>query len=518
MADTVGGWLRDRPSAERSAERLIVGFSGGPDSLALLLALTRIAPALGIRPIAAHYDHSLDDGASGRAAAAAAIATRLGVEFFSRRRNEPLPRGRGVEAGARELRYRYLDALCDELSAEGIAVAHHRDDQVETILLRILGGTGLTGLAGIPARRGRLVRPLLTLPKSEIDRFVAESGITPVSDPTNRSLDARRNRIRLGVLPALRRKDPGIVEQLLRVGAAAARASAQIDAQIDTQIDTQIDAQIDAQSDAQIDAVLSTAAGASPPGREVPDRVRGLFTRDAGGGPWIGLRAGPVLDPGIAAGISPGIDLAWLRGLPTDLRPFVLARLHRQGGAVYPPGAAALGELERQLARPHAAIGVDCGDGWRWYSSAGRLGVERLANRGAPKTLVFAYTLRVPGVIEIPEIATSVRLRRERTKPWMFRGSPTRTALVLPLDAGDRIEIRNRRPGDRVRPLGCDYERRLKEIFIDAKVTVRQRPRVPLLVCGGKIAWVPGVTIEERFRVRDETKVWTATITPLDPS
>lgn len=108
------------------------------------------------------------------------------------------------------------------------------------------------------------------------------------------------------------------------------------------------------------------------------------------------------------------------------------------------------------------------------------------------------------------ELHLRARLTRGVIAPWMFEGSPLRAGLALPLSTGDRVEIRNRRPGDRFRPLGAAGSRRLKDVLIDHRVPRRERETLPLWIVGGRIAWVPGVTIEDRFRIGSEREVWIA--------
>jgi tRNA(Ile)-lysidine synthase len=111
--------------------------------------------------------------------------------------------------------------------------------------------------------------------------------------------------------------------------------------------------------------------------------------------------------------------------------------------------------------------------------------------------------------VEVPEIGVTVRIRREPVAPWMFRGSPRRAALALPPDVeraagtstGAQVVVRSRRPGDRLRPLGAPGTRKLKDVLIDRGVPRRERDRLPLLCVGGRIAWVPGVTVDEAFRL-----------------
>jgi tRNA(Ile)-lysidine synthase len=124
----------------------------------------------------------------------------------------------------------------------------------------------------------------------------------------------------------------------------------------------------------------------------------------------------------------------------------------------------------------------------------------------------FTYTLEVPGELYIPEISLRLCLSRRAVEPWMFAGSPRRAGLALPLAEGDRVTVRNRRPGDRIHPLGAGGSRRLKAVLIDARVPRQERQRLPLLCVGERIAWVPGVAIEQRFRLHGEAAAWVAEI------
>ncbi|HYU36277.1 MAG TPA: tRNA lysidine(34) synthetase TilS, partial [Thermoanaerobaculia bacterium] len=112
----------------------------------------------------------------------------------------------------------------------------------------------------------------------------------------------------------------------------------------------------------------------------------------------------------------------------------------------------------------------------------------------------------------IPELSVRVGLHHRPVEPWMFQGSPHRAGLALPLAPGDRVTVRNRRPGDRLHPLGAAGSRRLKEVLIDRRVPEGHRDRIPLLCVGGRIAWVPGITIDQRFRITCEAAAWVAEV------
>ena len=227
--------------------RLLVGISGGPDSSALLLALADRASRNGWSLSAAHVDHGIAAPALRERfrAAAAAIAERAGAPLRVCRVDAPAEAGRGgggIEAAARRLRYAALRDAAIATTSQAIVVGHTMDDQAESVLLHVLRGSGLDGLAGMAPRgalplpplsgeaRGAaaagavdLVRPLLGLRRSETAAFCRALGVNPVQDPDN--LDPRRTRARLrtDVLPALLAINPRIIERLAALASAAAR-------------------------------------------------------------------------------------------------------------------------------------------------------------------------------------------------------------------------------------------------------------------------------------------------------
>jgi tRNA(Ile)-lysidine synthase len=449
---------------------LIAAFSGGPDSTALLLGLARLAADRGWRLTAAHLDHAMDPGSAGRARAAARLAERLGVPLVTERR-EASRLGDSPEAAARRMRYEFLEEVRVRTGARWIATAHHRDDQAETVLLRLMLGSGLEGLGGIRPVHGAVVRPLLSLPRRDLLATLGD--LEPVQDPTNESMSAPRNRVRRYLLPALgggslsREAGEGATLPCLDMGLLLARI-ATLARSASARLEKKVSAHLDVQ-----------------------ERENGIT--------------------GIA-GIAVG--RAALERLPAELLPFALAWLHRRAGAPWPAGSPARTELLRQLGRRSGKgrAACDCGGGWRWETS-GELLVLRHRPAEEERGADFSYTLGIPGEVEIPEIAVRVGLSRRSVEPWMLSGSPRCAALALPLAEGDRVTVRNRRPGDRIHPLGAGGSRKLKELLIDRRVPRRERDRLPLICVGERIAWVPGVTIDQRYRIAGETTAWIAEIT-----
>jgi len=436
-------------------EGAVVAFSGGPDSAALLWGMSRLAGRRGLRLAAAHLDHAMDPGSAERAAGAARLAAGLGVPLIAGRIDVPACRrtGESPEAAARRERYGFLERVRRETGSRWIVTAHHRDDQAETVLLRMLFGSGLEGLAGIRPVHGAVARPLLGTPREALLAVVAAAGLEPVEDPTNQDTGVPRNRVRHRLLPYLKEGDPELPVRLARMAERARGAGRAIE--------------------------------------------RALGNR---------LAVMPV-EGGIA------LERAALARLPEALQPFAFAWLHRQAGSPYPAGEAARRELLRQLAEPRGGgrAACDCGSGWRW-EVAGELLILRRPAESRERVPDFTYTLVIPGELEIPEIAVRVRVSRRAVEPWMFQGSPHRAALALPLAEGDHVTIRNRRPGDRIHPLGAGGSRRLKEVLIDRRVPRHVRERLPLLCVGERVAWAPGVTIDQRFRLAGHPTAWVAEV------
>lgn len=213
-------WMRGRLAALGVQPGLAaVGVSGGPDSLALLHLLHGAAPAAGLSLLVLHADHGIQAGSELVAGRVAALARTCGLPFeVGHLRLGP---GAG-EGAARRARYRWFREVLQRTGARHLFLAHHRDDQVETILMRVLAGSGPAGLAGMAPRRGRVVRPLLALGRDDLAAVVALTGWEAWTDPSN--LDPRHTRgwLRGTLLPLLASHDPAVAERLLRLGAQAA--------------------------------------------------------------------------------------------------------------------------------------------------------------------------------------------------------------------------------------------------------------------------------------------------------
>jgi tRNA(Ile)-lysidine synthase len=391
-------------------------------------------------------DHALDPGSQARARRAEALAVELGLAFRLEHIDVPALRERGEspEAAARRLRYAGLERVRCETGATRILTAHHRDDQVETLLLQLARAVPLELLGGIAASRGALLRPLLFFPRAALLAELRERGIEPIEDPTNRDLRIPRNRLRHALLPGLREREPGLDDALLALGARS---------------------------------------------RELRARLDRRFHADL---------SGSVAHP----------PVAWLKGLPKDLRlPALRWLLAERLGVERSPSLRSMEAFLSQLERGRSARLRLPGGAGEVAVRSGELRREAPESRPPP----FTYSFLMPGEIELPELGLRLRIGRAPVEPWMFRGDPNRAAL-----AGNAAHatVRTRRPGDRLRPLGAAGARKLKELLIDRRVPVGERDRLPLLELDGRLAWVPGVAIDDAFRLTDESECWVAEMIP----
>jgi tRNA(Ile)-lysidine synthase len=204
--------IHERGLIERGT-RVLAACSGGPDSAAMLVALARLRVELGFELEAASVDHGLRVDAAADVAIAAAQAESVGVRFHPLRVN--VPTSGSIQANARAARYTALGALAQNLRAARIAVGHTRDDQAETVIMRMLRGAGVAGLAGIePLRRDGVIRPLIDCRRADVGAFALKHCSVLAHDPSNDDPSYERVRVRRELLPRMERENPALTHHL----------------------------------------------------------------------------------------------------------------------------------------------------------------------------------------------------------------------------------------------------------------------------------------------------------------
>ncbi len=454
---------------------IIVAVSGGADSLVLLHILYRLKEeqTLPFSLYVAHLNHGLRGRAArGDAAFVREETRRLGLPCtvgevdtiaFSRTRSLSL------EDGARRLRYRFLVQLAQRTGATRVAVGHQRDDQVETLLLNLMRGTGLDGLAGMKYKRRldegiTLIRPLLELSREEVERYCRESKLTPRLDETNLYDDFTRNRVRLQLIPMLEQAfNPRVRRGLQRLSRLLT-------------LDRDF---------------LEREAGAG--------LSRLLFKEDGHEEHYL------VLD-------GKGL-LAEHEALQGRILRLAMRRL--------------LGTVPRDISQFHVRTVLDLmgeGSPHGVLHLPGGLRVSRsydnltLYYREPPRARQFVpVTLSVPGAVRLP--GAGVMLKASLFSPEKLKWPPDgKKEAYLDFDqvldqkkhhsVNGKLDlvVRSRLSGDRFHPLGAPGRRKLKSYLIDQKVPRSERELIPLVVAGEEIIWVAGRQISHRCRITPQTK------------
>ncbi len=458
----IGRWL------DRGVGRAwVVAVSGGSDSVGLLRALCHLAEPLGLRLSVAHLDHGVRGPAGrGDAAFVTELANRLGVPI-DLGQWQPT-REAHFEADGRAARYQWLTAVARSRGASAVAVGHTRDDQAETILHRILRGTGPHGLTGIPARRTLageprvfLLRPLLTVSRRGIRAFLSAIGQPFREDETNTVISRTRARIRHDLLPKLAEEyNPAVSAALVRLGALSARQA----------------------------RVISREARAALQGATVA-----------------------------ADGDSLALDHGFLRAKPRFLVTEILRLVFRRAG--WPEGSMSA----RRWLRLASLIGrdqfeaIEIGARVVVSSDGSLLLLRRLPNAREPEPLSGSQRslpLLVPGRTTVPWAHCRIDAQIDGPSGGSVSEVPLQIEQEEVVDfdqVAPPLFVRAPLPGDRFDPLGMDgRSKALADFFRGRRVSRAIRARTPLVCDQRGIVWVAGHRLAERVKEtsRTQRRLW----------
>lgn len=433
-------------------QTIVVGVSGGPDSTALLHALSRLREEENWTLIAAHFHHGFRGvEADADAEYVRALAESLRVTFLMEKADVPAMRRRrhlSAQVAAREARHAFLRRVAADVGAERIALAHTRDDRIETVLLNLLRGTGLEGLQGFPPANLPLVRPLYDVCREDIEAYCAANHLHPRQDSSNTSLDYRRNRIRAELLPYLRTYfNAGVDDAITRMSDLIAADNELLE-------------------DLTLDALARCRAEPSDQ-ESFPAASSNIFAVQT-------------------------LKVPEVNALPLSLRRRVLRQaIASVRGHLQDIGFEAIERILTALSEGQAfCFDLPANTEVRIYADGNQ---SRLivAREAAPsKPLPWQATLNVPGFTELPVGGWGVEARVCESGLEAFRAASELPAgnwrilfpyqeLTLPLLA------RSWQPGDRMRWRGLQGSKKLQDLFTDAKIPAAQRHRLPVLVEGG---------------------------------
>ncbi len=451
-----------------AGDRVLVGVSGGPDSVALVSLLSELAPRLSITLGIAHLNHCLRPEAEEEARFVETLSQKLALPLHSESRDVASYRrqhGLSLEEASREVRYAFYKRVLSAHGYQKIALGHHGGDNAEMVLMNLLRGSGPLGLSGIPPVRGNLVvRPLINLTRAQLLAYLDNRRLEYVSDPSNADTRFTRNRIRHTLLPLIQKEfNANILETLHRTATITGDENQWIESLVDPLADTVITRPDEDQVHLDL-AALGKLARA--PARRV---VRRAITKLRGN-----LRR---------------VTLAHIDAL------IRLAATGNENSRVDLPGLICAVKKNNRLALKKMA------------GPRQSLAPERPP--GHYRYLINANQLAAPASLTLKIESTGGRITFKRRKAGdnlKFSGSGQQAAFFDIDQLSFPLHIRNYQPGDRFIPLGMRGSKKLKKLFNERKVDRAEREVCPVLVCGHEIIWVLGHQRAETGKVNRQTR------------
>jgi tRNA(Ile)-lysidine synthase len=417
---------------------ILVGLSGGGDSVALTSALLDIRDRMGLKIVVAHLNHRLRGDESDRDEAfVRSMYARAGIEVIvERAEGLGTISGGNLEERAREVRREFFSRVADRVPADFIALGHNRDDQSETVLMRLMRGAGAAGMAAMAERGpGRLIRPMLSVSRAEIRDYLNARAIPFVEDSSNSSQHFLRNRIRTELLPMLERDyAPGLGVRLVEL-AAEMRS---------------------------LDVLVSAIAA-----REL-DAMR--IGSDSGA---LDLSGFGAMDPAVQA---------------VAIRLFVAERV----GSLRKISRTHVEAIRQLMLEGGPSDSIDLPGGWRAGREYNFLWLVDAGQHDAA-TDRFSVAIAADGITIVEaagfKFEASTMVAADASMPDSLSVAMFDAAKIA--DAG--LVARNFAHGDRLHPVGMRGTRKVHDMFVDRKLPRAVRARFPVVTIGGKIAWLPGL-------------------------
>ncbi len=431
----------------RHGDVVVVGVSGGADSVALLMTLCGLREELALTLYAVHVNHSIrGDDADSDQHFVEELCMKLDVECRAFVFDVPAyaeENGLSSEEAGRKLRYEAFEKVAEEISASRIATAHHANDNCETVIHNILRGSGTTGLSGIHPVRGKYIRPLIETEKKEIEEYLTSEGVEWCTDKTNFEPLYTRNKIRLELIPYLRENYNASIDSAIMRLSALCRED---------------------------DDYMREETGRYF--RKLTKRSQGRILAEREGFNKLHI----------------AIKRRLLRFILEELE-IPLKDVHM----VHIDSAIRMIEESESGAEQKISL---C------RIRVIQSGVLFENEQKAVAEDDYEYELDVDKSVFVSETGETVSL----TVSTKYEKSGADTVFI---DAGSvtlPMKVRNRRPGDRFRPFGMKGSKKLKDFFIDKKIDVSIRNNIPIVVSGNDIVWISGNALSENNRITQKTE------------
>jgi len=449
MLDKIKKTIKEHNLIEQD-DKIIVAISGGPDSVCLLHALYQLKEEYNLELYGAHLNHNFRGiDAQIDAQYVSNLCEDLNVLSFIKSMDVPQyakQNGLSPEEAGRILRYDFFEEVAQRVGATKIAVAHNENDQAETVLMRLLRGTGLQGLTAIHINRGNIIRPLLNIDRNSIEEYCEIHKLSPRIDKTNLESIYKRNKIRLELIPYLQENyNPNIMDNLVK-----------------------------------------TAETLKDDFDFIEERSREVYEKLV-----IMQSEYNVILP-----------ISRLKELHSSLKSRIIRLaaeqlLGRQEVLEYKHVQNVLELVERGATGKKITLPLGL---------VAKISYENLCfTTEADENKVFHYELPLEGTVDMEELKGSFTVRvLERGE--IKEISRDKYCKCFDYDQVKSIlNVRNRREGDRFYPLGLTGSKKLKDFFIDYKIDRDEREKIPLVCDGDEIIWIVGLRISEKYKITDKT-------------
>lgn len=437
----------------QNGDGVVVGLSGGPDSVCLINLLYSVREELNLKLAACHINHMLrGEAADEDERFASELCQKLNIVFYSKKVdiNKYSKKNRlSSEAAGREVRYEYFNEIMKKLNFNRIATAHNANDQAETILMRIMRGTGLEGLSGIPVKRDNIyIRPILFLKREEIEEYCEDININPRIDATNLERDYSRNKVRLDILPYMKNNfNSEIVDAINRMGMLLESDIKYISSKVEEVYNKLCIKE-------QNSLIIKSEAFKYQ--ATIINRIIRKAVKEVSGDSYDFEMKNIQ-------------DIITLANLETSKRVDLPKGLY----AVNVYGDIYIKDREETISE-----------------FASELVIQRdnlNGNMAAFGNYVFEFN-----VVNLEE---DIKYNQN--------------SLIKYFDyskISDNIVIRYRKNGDTIKPIGMNGNKKVKDVFIDMKIPKAERDLIPIVDFDEEIAWIVGIKVSEKFKIEKQTK------------
>jgi len=429
--------------------RVVVGVSAGPDSTALLHLLFRLKPRYNLHLWAAYLDHQLrGKEVEKEIVCVREFTSKLKIPIIVSSFDVPLlvkKEKLSLEEAARIARYKFLNKVACKVKAGLIAVGHTGSDQVETFLMQLLRSCGVQGLCGIPPVRGKITRPLIEIFREEIIEYCQEYNLHFCIDSSNKEVVFLRNKIRLQLIPYLRRYNPQIEKNILKVNEISREENKYLEKETERVFKSL------AKEENKEEVSLDEERFSSLPIALKRRIIRRAIFQIKGD----------------------------LRGVQfTHIDSFLKLKKDRGCKKISLPGSLI---LQREYEK---------------------LSVRR---KKSEKEFFTPQKLIIPGETDLPKLKLKLKTEIIKEKPFFFPEG--RKEVYLDYDKlKTPLILRKRLKGDRFQPLGMQGSKKIKDFFIDLKVPRDERDKILLLASKEKIVWIVGYRLDDYFKITENTR------------